>query len=126
MPLYTYHCGTCGRDADEFNKIADRDNGPSCCGAAMGKKLTACMVSVPGGIDVDYQCPVSGEVVQSMRRRKYIMEKNGLVDARDMKDTWTRRLAADKAEREEVKRLNDSIPEAVKQAAMATVPPAGA
>lgn len=44
MPLYTYQCATCGRDADEFNKIADRDNGPSCCNAAMGRKLTACMV----------------------------------------------------------------------------------
>lgn len=126
MPIYAYQCASCGASTDAFSKIADRDNGPPCCGAAMGKKLTACMVSVPGGINVDYQCPVSGEVVQSMRRRKYIMEKNGLVDARDMKDTWKRRLAADKAEREDVKRINDSIPDAVKQAAMATVPPAGA
>lgn len=84
------------------------------------------MVSVPGGIDIDYKCTVSGEVVQSMRQRKYIMEKHGLVDARDLKDTWQRKLAADKAEREEIKRVNDSIPEAVKQAAMATVPPVGA
>ena len=126
MPLYAYKCAACGRDADEFNRIAERDNGPSCCNAAMGRKLTACMVQVPGGIDVDYRCPVSGEVVQSMRKRRYIMEQNGLVDARDLQDTWKRKLASDKAERDEIAAVNNAIPEAVKQAAMATIPPAGA
>lgn len=126
MPIYTYTCGTCGRDRDEFNKVADRDNMPDCCGAAMSRKLTACMVSVPGGTDIDYKCPVTGEVVQTMRKRQYIMEQNGLVDARDLQDTWKRRLAADKAEREEIAAVNNAIPEAVKQAAMATIPPAGA
>ena len=126
MPIYTYTCGTCGRDRDEFNKVADRDNAPSCCGASMSRKLTACMVQVPGGIDVDYRCQVTGEVVQSMRQRQYIMEKHDLVDARDLQDTWKRRLAADKAEREEIAAVNNAIPEAVKQAAMATIPPAGA
>ena len=126
MPIYAYRCGTCGRDKDEFNRIADRDNGPECCGAPMAKRLTACMVQVPGGIDVDYRCPVSGEVVQSMRKRQYIMEKNDLVDARDLQDTWKRRLAADKAEREEVAAVNNAIPDAVKKAVMATIPPAGA
>lgn len=84
------------------------------------------MVQVPGGTDVNYRCQVTGQAVQSMRQRKYIMEKHDLVDARDMKDTWNRKLTADAAERAEVKRVNDSIPDAVKKAAMATVPPAGA
>lgn len=35
MPLYAYHCDRCGRDADQFNRIADRATGPVCCGAAM-------------------------------------------------------------------------------------------
>ena len=126
MPIYSYRCADCGREADSFAHIEDRDNGPSCCNAAMGRKLTACMVQVPGGIDVDYKCPVSGEVVQSMRKRRYIMEQNGLVDARDLQDTWKRKLASDKAEREEIAAVNNAIPEAVKQAAMATIPPAGA
>ena len=126
MPIYTYTCGTCGRDRDEFNKVADRDNMPDCCGAAMSRKLTACMVSIPGGTDIDYKCPVTGAPVQSMRKRKEIMERHDLVDARDLQDTWKRRLAADKAEREEVAAVNNAIPDAVKQAAMATIPPAGA
>ena len=126
MPIYAYKCDACGRNQDHFNSIANRDNAPECCGAAMSRKLTACMVQVPGGIDVDYRCPVSGEVVQSMRKRRYIMEQNGLVDARDLQDTWKRKLASDKAEREEIAAVNNAIPEAVKQAAMATIPPAGA
>lgn len=126
MPIYTYTCGTCGRDRDEFNKVADRDNMPDCCGAAMSRKLTACMVSVPGGTDIDYKCPVTGEPVQSMRKRKEIMDRHDLVDARDLQDTWKRRLAADKAEREEIAAVNNAIPDAVKQAALATIPPAGA
>ena len=84
------------------------------------------MVSVPGGTDIDYKCPVTGEVVQTMRKRQYIMEQNGLVDARDLQDTWKRKLASDKAEREEIAAVNNAIPDAVKQAAMATIPPAGA
>lgn len=99
---------------------------PDCCGAAMSRKLTACMVSIPGGTDIDYKCPVTGEVVQTMRKRQYIMEQNGLVDARDLQDTWKRKLASDKAEREEIAAVNNAIPDAVKQAAMATIPPAGA
>ena len=126
MPIYAYHCGTCGRDRDEFNKVADRDNMPDCCGAAMSRKLTACMVSIPGGTDIDYKCPVTGEPVQSMRKRKEIMDRHDLVDARDLQDTWKRRLASDKAEREEIAAVNNAIPDAVKQAAMATIPPAGA
>ena len=126
MPIYAYHCGTCGRDRDEFNKVADRDNMPDCCGAAMSRKLTACMVSVPGGTDIDYKCPVTGEPVQSMRKRKEIMDRHDLVDARDQQDTWKRRLANDKAEREEIAAVNNAIPDAVKQAALATIPPAGA
>lgn len=84
------------------------------------------MVSVPGGIDIDYKCQVTGEVVQTMRHRQRIMDKHGLVDARDLQDTWKRKLADDKAEREEVKRVNDAIPDAVKREAMAQVPPVGA
>jgi len=126
MPIYSYRCKVCGQAKDQFNTVENRANGPQCCGASTDKMLTACMVQVPGGIDVDYRCPVSGEVVQSMRKRRYIMEQNGLVDARDLQDTWKRKLASDKAEREEIAAVNNAIPEAVKQAAMATIPPAGA
>ncbi len=128
MPIYAYHCDACGRDADQFSKIADRDNGPSCCDAAMARKLTSCMVSVPGGIDIDYRCTITGENVQSMRKRQYIMEKHDLVDARDLKPQWERTLAAQKAERDAAAKEYNSLPDAVKKAVQqaAPNPPAGA
>ena len=126
MPLYSYHCATCGRDADEFSKIADRDNGPACCDAAMGRKLSAPMVMVPGGIGLSYECPMTGEHVQSMRRRKYLMEQNNVVDSRELSDTWARKRAKDAADKAEAKQHYDSLPDAVKKAAKqaTTVPPA--
>lgn len=122
MPLYTYHCPSCGREQDQFARVADRDaNAPDCCGAQMGRTLTAAMVQVPGG-DVSYKCPMSGEVVKSMRRRKYLMEKNGVVDARDFKESWAKADAKKKADKAEAKAYYDSIPDAVKKAAESAAP----
>ena len=120
MPLYTYQCATCGRDADEFNKIADRDNGPACCGAAMARQLSAPMVMVPGGTDFAYKCQVTGENVQSMRKRKYIMEKHGLADARDYSATWAKQRETRARENAEAKAHYASIPDSVQKAAAAT------
>lgn len=90
--------------------------------------LTACMVQVPGGIDVNYRCQITGEIIQSMRKRQYIMDKHGMVDARDLKDTWARNEAAHKQELAEVKAAQDKVPEHVRKAAQAVAmnPPAGA
>ena len=128
MPIYAYHCDACGRDADQFNRIADRQHGPDCCGAPMAQMLTACMVSIPGGTDIDYRCTITGENVQSMRKRQYIMEKHDLVDARDLKPQWERTLAAQKAERDAAAKEYNSLPDAVKKAVQqaAPNPPAGA
>lgn len=77
------------------------------------------MVQVPGGVDVSYKCEVTGEVVQSMRKRKYIMEKHGLADARDYKETWAKKREQRARENAEAKQHYDSIPDAVKKAALA-------
>lgn len=77
------------------------------------------MVQVPGGIDIDYKCQVTGEVVQSMRKRRYLMEKHGLADARDYKETWAKKRAQTAKENAEAKQHYDSIPDAVKKAALA-------
>ncbi|HEY1092075.1 MAG TPA: hypothetical protein VGE47_13365 [Burkholderiaceae bacterium] len=56
------------------------------------------------------------------------MEKNDMVDARDLKDTWKRREADHHREQAELKAFNESIPEDVRKKAQAVVqnPPAGA
>ena len=76
---------------------------------------------MPGGIDVNYKCNITGQVVQSMRQRQYIMDKHGMVDAHDLKTTWQRKEAAHKAEQAELKAFNDKIPEAVRKQAAAMV-----
>lgn len=121
MPIYPFHCPSCGRDEDHFARVEDRDaNPPSCCGAAMQRQLTAPLVSVPG--DVGYQCPMTGETVTTHRRRKYLMEKNGVVDARDYTTSWKRVNEQRAAEKAQVEKELASIPEAVKKAALAPPP----
>lgn len=120
MPIYSYRCGQCDREADSFARIEDRDNGPACCGAAMARQLSAPMVMVPGGTDFAYQCQVTGENVQSMRKRKYIMEKHGLADARDYSATWAKQRETRARENAEAKAHYASLPDSVKKAAAAT------
>ena len=81
-----------------MRRLAESDApGPLCCGAPMTKRITAPMVSV-AAFD-NYRCPMTGEVVQSFRRRKYLMEQNNVVDARDFEGHWKRTQAKRDAER---------------------------
>jgi len=119
MPIYPFHCPSCGRDQDQFARVDDRDaNPPTCCGAAMSRQITAPMVAV-ANLE-GYQCPMTGEVVTSSRRRKYLMEANGVVDAREYagKDgPWARKRAKDAAEKAEVEAEIAALPDEVKKAA---------
>lgn len=116
MPLYPYHCPSCGRDEDVFARVDERDSAaPRCCGAAMRRQISTPMVQVPGGLDVRYICPMSGEQVTSMKRRKYLMEKHGVVDSRELKDTWRRNLQQRKREKEEAQKAYDALPDEVKK-----------
>lgn len=117
MPIYSYRCGQCDREADSFAHIEDRDNGPACCGATMTRQLSAPMVMVPGGTDFAYQCQVTGENVQTMRKRKYIMDKHGLVDAREVHGEVKRKIKREQAEIAEAQAEIAKLPDAVKEAA---------
>lgn len=123
MPLYTHFCNECGHEQAVFAKVAERDDcAPDCCGVKTSRVLDAPMVQVPGGLDVRYVCPMSGEQVTSMRRRQYLMEREGVVDSRDLTTQWER-TKIDRAEtKAELARLDASIPDAVKKAAMDTAP----
>jgi uncharacterized LabA/DUF88 family protein len=120
MPLYTYQCQICSGKSDHFNRMAERESGaPECCGAQTTAIITACMIQVPGGIDICYQSPIDGTPIQSMRKRKYDMEKSGCVDARGYVDGWKQNYKKRADDRAEVKKYYDSIPDAVKKAAAA-------
>lgn len=123
MPIYSHQCNECGSEYSVFAKVAERDDvAPDCCGVKTHRVLDAPMVQVPGGLDVRYTCPMSGEKVTSMRRRQYLMDKNDVVDSRDLKDQWDK-TRKDRAEtKAELARLDAQIPDAVKKAAMSTAP----
>lgn len=86
----------------------------------MARQISAPMVSCR--TTDAYQCPMTGETVSSERRRKYLMEANGVVDAREYsgKDgPWARKRAKDAAEKAAVEAEMAALPDAVKKA-MAT------
>lgn len=115
MPLYSYHCPECQGELDEMRRLAESDApGPLCCGAPMTKRITAPMVTVRAF--ENYRCPMSGEVVQSFRRRDYLMKQNNVVDAREFEGHWKRTQAKRDAERAAVKAEYDALPDAVKKA----------
>lgn len=81
--LYDYLCRSCGHETEAINKIDERrTNAPVCCGEGMDiiiKKAPLGFVER----EVRYRCPVTGQGVTSMRQRKDIMAREGLVDAND-------------------------------------------
>jgi hypothetical protein len=126
LPTYTAKCDECGQVADYVRRVADRESTPECCGRPMWRTLTAPMIQGSSCEDVSYKCPMTGEVVKSLRRRQYLMEANNVVDSRDLYDSWKKKIASDKQEKADLAAFNASIPEAVKKAAMDTAPAAPA
>ena len=115
MPIYGYHCPECGAEKDEFRKVDNRDDAPVCCDSPMKREICAPMVSVPPSFA--YKCSMSGEVVSTYRKRKELMQKHGVVDARDYTETIAKKQAIRKAEKAEAKAYYDSLPTEVKAAA---------
>jgi hypothetical protein len=88
----------------------------------MKREITAPMVSVPPSFA--YKCQMSGEVVTTYRKRKELMQKHGVVDARDYSETIKKKQAERAAEKAEAKAYYDSLPESVKKAAATAPDPA--
>ena len=44
MPIYTVMCDQCGKEEDIYRSLAEFNNLPDCCGAAMHRKICAPMV----------------------------------------------------------------------------------
>ncbi len=85
MPLYAYRCA-CGNERREFNTIANRHNGPECCGDVMQKVIEAPQIQAQilgGGNLHGYKCPITGKWVTSRKERRNIMAEHGVVEAGD-------------------------------------------
>jgi hypothetical protein len=69
MPVYEAECGKCGRQADYFASIEERNAlVPDCCGQRMQRIITgACLGYVQR--DIAYESPTTGRVITSHRAR---------------------------------------------------------
>jgi predicted nucleic acid-binding Zn ribbon protein len=76
MPLYEYAC-ECGKRTDEFRSVAERNNGPLCCGKPMLKQLGGHRV-VP---DVaPYYDDNLQSYVKSKQHRARVMREQGVTE----------------------------------------------
>lgn len=81
MPLYTYKCNECGKIEDAHRAIKDHNNGPDCHGK-MAQIIVAPMIQpvLGGGNNPGYKCVVTGEWVDSRKKRREIMKEHNLVE----------------------------------------------
>lgn len=88
MPAYTYHCPECGQTMDAFKRIADRDNGPYCCGEQMTRQIAAPAISgsVANWNFTPHYSPGLGKVVHSEKERREAMKAGKMIDAREVGD----------------------------------------
>lgn len=85
MPIYRYLCD-CGHAADEFRKIANRDDCPEHCGRAMTRKIMP--ASVQGDINPYRSVAVDKEtgkpvIVNSRRQHREFLKRNDYVEMTD-------------------------------------------
>lgn len=76
MPLYQYLCA-CGRTADEFRSVSERNNAPLCCGKPMQKQLGGHRVI--GDMEPYYDENLES-VVKSRKHRQQVMREQGVYE----------------------------------------------
>lgn len=66
MPLYTYQCGRCGRETDEFRTVAERHDAPKCHG-----RMRLCIMPTQIQAEIQgYVSPASGNWIDSRAARR--------------------------------------------------------
>lgn len=83
MPTYDYQCDECCETQTAIRKIADRKNGPECCGKQTKQIITTSNIQpvLGGGSFEGYKCVVTDEWVDSRKKRREIIAKHGLEEA---------------------------------------------
>lgn len=83
MPMYRLICDCCAREEDVFRRLAEIDDLPQCCAAAMRRKV--CAPAVIGdiqpyqamGVDV---ATGSAPVISSRSEHRAYLRRNGYVE----------------------------------------------
>jgi len=83
MPIYEYHCDSCGRGEQRVARISEHKKQIDCqCGQVMRQVLSAPLFNIQESFAAE--CPITGRAITSHRQRRNIMAEHGLIDARDM------------------------------------------
>lgn len=112
MPTYEYKCLDCGEYITRYNSVdARRINTPKCqCGGNTEFKISMPMIASAARFE-NYKCPVTGDIVTSQKKKKYIEDKNDLIIVeKGMGLTQAER----QAKRQEVKNYKDHLPDELK------------
>lgn len=73
MPMYEYECGTCGKHEDSPRCVAERDEGPECCGGRMAR-VFAVRGAVAPNDNPGFQ-PAFGKTFSSKRQMRDEMRR---------------------------------------------------
>lgn len=93
MPIYVYEC-QCGKRADEFRHVNQRDDAPVCCGQSMERRIMPTMVAPDiqpyRAIAVDKE---TGRmpVINSRKQHREFLARNGYVELGNEAPTARRR-----------------------------------
>lgn len=80
MPLYSYLCATCGKQADSFANVVDRhSNAPNCHGK-MQLEIVAAMISPDIAPYRAVGGDMAGKVITSRRAHREFLKRNGFVE----------------------------------------------
>lgn len=112
--IYQYRCPQCGKEAEAYRTIANRHDGPPCCGLKMQIEIR----TAPYGYvdrEIFYKCPVTNEGVTSKRQRREILAREGLVSAHELISSDAERDAKEQKVIETRKRIERERPKEVQE-----------
>ena len=113
MPSYTYQCERCGVERDmvmSMREYAGNPPAPTCCGAAMARRITGAALVIGGGASYegmrvrDPRDPQKFVDISTRTKHRAFMREHGLATMDDFGETWQR------AERERKARLAGEDP----------------
>lgn len=81
MPIYTYTCDDCKELIDEYKKVDDRNNCPTCpCGGSTKKIISSYFAISDLEPYLDMHIGKEPTYVKSKQHRKQLMKENGVYE----------------------------------------------
>jgi putative FmdB family regulatory protein len=59
MPIYEFHCATCGADFDQLVRVEDQPACPWCESTTLERKMSAAALPIAGGKGLSQAMPIN-------------------------------------------------------------------